>query len=131
MEAKRTPKVILPFIFYHGEKKNWTIPGSFLDQFDVPPDFKPFMLDYRYMFFNTADHDFNSEENRDLKENIFLFTSLVLMKNAFNDNMEVVDEILKFWVKMGIVDTDELVMIGLTYIAEIRDISLKQFKNKI
>ncbi|MCP5050396.1 MAG: Rpn family recombination-promoting nuclease/putative transposase [bacterium] len=127
IEAKKQLKVIIPFIFYHGRKK-WNIPSSFLGQFDVHNDLKEFMMDYRYIFFNTGDHDFNTGENRDLKENVFLFTSLMLMKNAFNNNMDVVDEIIKFWGEKGIADTDKLIMISLTYISEIRDIPLERLK---
>ncbi|MCP5052520.1 MAG: hypothetical protein GY940_35455 [bacterium] len=125
IEAKQRLKVIIPFIFYHGEKK-WNIPRSFADQFDVSNDLKAFMVDYKYMFFNTGDHDFFAEENRGLKKNVFLFTTMVLLQNAYNENMKVVEEIMRFWREKGLIHNNDIIMVYLMYICETRDVPLKK-----
>jgi hypothetical protein len=61
----------------------WKVPRSFAEQFDVDDEVKPFLLDYRYVLFDTNPWDFRDDSNKELKENVFLFTSMVLMKAAY------------------------------------------------
>jgi len=118
---------IIPMIFYHGKKK-WNLPLNFVDQFNVDPAVKEYLLNFNYVLFNTDEWDFFAEENSGLKENVFLLTALTLMKNAFNDDRTVVDEILKFWHRKGFTNNREIIITCLTYMLEIRDISLEELQ---
>jgi predicted transposase/invertase (TIGR01784 family) len=53
----KPPRVIIPVVFYHGADQ-WKIPMSFADQFDVDDELKRFLLDYRYVLFDTNNWDF-------------------------------------------------------------------------
>jgi len=127
VDQKKPLRVIIPLIFYHGEK-NWKVPRSFVDNFSVSDTLKKFLLNFSYVFFDTKDWDFMAVANQELKNNVFLLTALVLMKNASNDNMEIVQEILKFWHEKGFTTEKEKITAFLVYISEIRDIKLDTLK---
>jgi predicted transposase/invertase (TIGR01784 family) len=117
--------VIIPLVFYHG-KDPWNVPRSFVDQFDVSDEIKEYLLNYRYILFDTKDWDFLAEENRELRDNVFLFTSLLLMKSAYNEDMEAVKAIFKLWHEKEFISNKEKVIFFLIYVAYIRDIPLEQ-----
>ena len=78
INTNKPPRIILPIIFYHGKEK-WRVPGSFVEQFDVDEEVKRFLLDFRYILFDTNPWDFRDESNQELRDNAFLFTALVLI----------------------------------------------------
>jgi predicted transposase/invertase (TIGR01784 family) len=102
-----------------------------VDQFNVSDEIKKFLLNYRYILFDTKDWDFLAEENRELKDNVFLLTSLVLMKSAYNEDMETVKAIFKLWHEKGFVTDKDKVIFFLIYVAYIRDIPLEQLKKTL
>ena len=124
-DQKKPLRVIIPLVFYHG-KDPWNVPRSFVDQFDVSDEIKEYLLNYRYILFDTKDWDFLAEENRELRDNVFLFTSLLLMKSAYNEDMEAVKAIFKLWHEKGFISNKEKVIFFLIYISYIRDIPLEQ-----
>ncbi|MCP5108632.1 MAG: Rpn family recombination-promoting nuclease/putative transposase [bacterium] len=126
----KPPRVIIPVVFYHGAAA-WKVPRSFADQFDVDDEVKRFLLDYRYVLFDTNDWDFSDESNSKLKENVFLFSSMVLMKAAFKNDMETVREILKFWHEKGFTGNKEILMFFLVYIAKTQEINLDKFNEML
>ena len=73
IDEKRPLRIIIPIVFYHGER-DWKIPQSFVDQFDVEDEVKEFLLDYRYFLFDAKLWDFRAEKNKELKDNVFLLT---------------------------------------------------------
>jgi hypothetical protein len=73
IDEKRPLRIIIPIVFYHGER-DWKIPQSFVDQFDVEDEVKEFLLDYRYFLFDAKSWDFRTEKNKELKDNVFLLT---------------------------------------------------------
>ena len=85
----KPPRMIIPVVFYHGADE-WKIPRSFADQFDVDNDVKQYLLDYRYVLFDTSPWDFRDKSNNELKKNVFLFTSMVLMKAAYKHDTEAI-----------------------------------------
>ncbi len=125
VDQKKPLRVIIPLVFYHG-KDPWNVPLSFVDQFDVSDEIKKYLLNYRYILFDTKDWDFLAEENRELKDNVFLLTSLLLMKSAYNDDMETVKAIFKLWHEKGFISDKEKVIFFLIYIAYIREIPMEQ-----
>jgi hypothetical protein len=56
----KLPRIIIPVVFYHGADQ-WKVPLSFADQFDVEDELKPFLLDYRYVLFDTNTWDFRDD----------------------------------------------------------------------
>jgi predicted transposase/invertase (TIGR01784 family) len=126
----KPPRVIIPVVFYHGVDE-WKIPRSFAEQFDVDDDVKQFLLDYRYILFDTNNWDFRDESNKELKENVFLFTSMVFMKAAYKDDLEAILEIFKFWYDRGFLENMDLVLFCLEYVSQTHEISRDQLKNML
>ena len=126
----KPPRVIIPVVFYHGADQ-WKIPLSFAEQFDVDDEVKRFLLDYRYVLFDTNPWDFRDESNKELKENVFLFTSMVLMKAAYKNDTEAILEIFKFWYDRGFIENMDLVIFFLGYVSQTHDISRDQLKKML
>ena len=114
-------RLIIPVVFYHGESK-WTIPLSFLDQFDVDEEVKKYLLDFRYILFDTSEIDLWAEKNRDLKENLYFFTSMVMMKQTFNENLEEIKRMFRLWVEKEFHRNPEVMQFVLTYLAQTANI---------
>ena len=130
VDQKKPLRVIIPLIFYHGKKK-WNVPRSFVDQFNVDDEIKKFLLNYRYILFDTRDWNFLDEANAELKNNVFLLTALVLMKSAFNDDLETIEAIFNLWYEKGFIEEKNKVLSFLMYITEIRDIPLDKLQEKL
>ncbi len=130
INAKRELRVIIPVVFYHGQKE-WTVPRSFLEIFDIDRDIKEFMLDYSYIFFNTGDWDFHAKNNEKLKKNVFVFTAMALMKYAYSKNREAMMEIFRFWKESGFVDDIENTIYFLIYISQTQDIGLEKLEKML
>jgi len=126
----KPPRVIIPVVFYHGADQ-WKVPLSFADQFDVDDDVKRFLLDYHYVLFDTNSWDFRDENNKELKKNVFLFTSMVLMKAAYKDDIETILEIFKFWYDRGFIENMDLVIFFLEYVSQTHEISRDQLKKML
>ena len=124
------PRIIIPVVFYHGADK-WKIPLSFAEQFDVDDELKRFLLDYRYILFDTNPWDFRDDSNKDLKKNVFLFTSMVLMKAAYKQDTEAILEIFRFWYDRGFLDNIDVVLYFLEYVSKTQDISRDQLKKML
>ena len=125
---KKPPRLIIPVVFYHGADQ-WKIPRSFADQFDVDDDVKQFLLDYRYVLFDTNSWDFRDESNTVLKKNVFLFTAMVLMKAAYKNDTEAIREIFNFWHERGFVDNEDIALFFLAYISHTHEINPDKLKN--
>jgi predicted transposase YdaD len=126
----KPPRVIIPVVFYHGADE-WKIPRSFADQFDVDDEVKPFLLDYRYVLFDTNPWDFRDESNNELKKNVFLFTAMVLMKAAYKNDTEAILEIFKFWYDRGFIENMDIVIFFLDYVSKTHDISRDKLKKML
>ena len=121
LNENRPLRPIIPVVFYHGQEK-WQVPFSFADQFRVDKEIKPFLLDFRYILFDTNPWDFRDENNRELRENVFLFTALVLMKAAFKNDTAAVREIFHFWYERGLIENKQMVLFFLAYIFHTQEI---------
>jgi hypothetical protein len=130
IDQNRPLRVIIPLIFYHGKEK-WKVPRSFVEQFNVNDEIKEFLLNYRYVLFDTEDWNFLDEANQELKNNVFLLTALVLMKSAFNEDMETIKAIFRLWHEKGFTKDKEKVMYFLLYVSYIRDMSLEELKKTL
>jgi predicted transposase/invertase (TIGR01784 family) len=129
-DQKRPLRIIIPIVFYHGERE-WKIPQSFVDQFDVDDEVKEFLLDYRYFLFDAKPWDFRAERNKDLRDNVFLLTALALMKYAYTEEAEGIEEIFRFWREKGFTEDIEDIVFFLIYISETKNISQDQLKKML
>ena len=114
-------RVILPFVFYHGKGK-WRIKREFADMFEVPSGVKNYVLNYRYMLFDTNDWDLKDIDNKELRKNIILLSMLILMKSGKRGDVESIESVFDLWRDMGFVGKDEYISVFLTYIMETKDI---------
>jgi predicted transposase/invertase (TIGR01784 family) len=130
INENRPLRPIIPVVFYHGKEK-WQVPDSFVDQFRVDKEIKQFMLDFRYILFDTNPWDFRDESNLELKDNVFLFTALVLMKAAFKNDPEAVSEIFHFWYDKGLIENKKMVLFFLTYIFHTQEIDRVKLKKML
>ena len=125
--AGEDPRLIIPVVFYHGAKK-WKVPQAFADQFDVDDEIKPYLLNYSYILFDTNPWDFRAESNKELKNNVFLFTALVLLKAAYTNDMEAILEIFRFWHERGFTENKDIVLFFIRYISQTQEIKQAQLK---
>ena len=87
---------IIPFIFYHGKKAS-KLHSNFSDYFSVSKELKKYLLDFNMTIFDTS-----KNSNEDIKNNInnmFLLSSLLMMKNIFN-SVEDIKPILRDIVEL-------------------------------
>ena len=123
-------RVILPYVFYHGRGK-WKIKKEFNDIFDVPEDIKKYILNYRYMLFDTNELELDNIEDKELRNNIILLSMLILMKSGRKRDIESIERVIDLWRRMGVVGKEEYVSVFLTYIMETRDIKEEELKEII
>ena len=121
------PRLIIPVVFYHGAEE-WKVPRAFADQFDVDDEIKPYLLDYRYILFDTNSWDFRAESNQELKKNVFLFTAMVLMKAACKNDQEAIREIFRFWHQGGFTENKDIILFFMKYISQTQDINRDHLK---
>ena len=131
----RPCRVIIPFVFYHG-KSEWKIPAQFSDQLNVSDALKYYCLNYRYILFDTHRWDFNEEKKTEISRNIEMFTSIMLLKSAFEKNMNFFSKVIDFLLENDFIDIDRLnsnshLIIVLEYISQTRDISLEDLSDII
>jgi predicted transposase/invertase (TIGR01784 family) len=124
----KPPRLIIPVVFYHGAEE-WKVPRSFAEQFDVDDEVKRYLLDYRYILFDTNPWDFSAESNKEFKNNVFLFTAMVLMKAAYKKDIEAILEIFRFWRERGFTENKDIVLFFMKYISYTQDIDRDHLKD--
>ncbi len=58
-------------------------------------------------------------------------TALVLMKSAYNEDMETIEAIFRLWHEKGLTEEKNKIQFFLTYITEIRDMPLDKLQEKL
>ena len=127
---KKPLRIIIPIVFYHGKQK-WKVPKAFVDQFDVDDEVKQFLLNYRYVLFDTNDWNLADESNKELRENVFLFSALALMKASFKNDPDTILEILKFWHEKGFTKDRQNLLFFLVYISHTHNISMARLEKML
>ena len=120
MAEKKPLRIIVPLVFYHGKRK-WDIPLQFIEQFKVKDDLKKYLLNFQYILFDTNMQNF--ENNPILKNNVFLLTSLILLKSVFKKDFASIIKIFEFWEDRGFLENKEALLFFSTYIFETKDIT--------
>jgi predicted transposase/invertase (TIGR01784 family) len=127
---KKPLRIIIPVVFYHGSQK-WKVPEAFVDQFDVDDDIKKHLLNYRYILFDTNKWDLGDESNKELRENVFLFSAIALMKASFKNDWETILEIFKFWHEKVFTKEREKILFFLVYISQTHKISINRLEKML
>ena len=132
IDEGRPCRVIIPFVFYHG-KSEWKIPAEFSDQLNVGNALKYYCLNYRYILFDTHRWDFDEEKKTAISSNIEMFTSIMLLKSAFEKNMNFFTKVVDFLRDNDFIDIDRLhdnshLIILLEYISQTRDMSTEELR---
>ena len=125
MDNKHDLRIIIPLVFYHGRKK-WDIPLCFKDNFECSESLKEYLLDYRYILFDTnafeIGNEIGNESDKRFIENVNLLTGIVLMKNVYYNNYSNLRYIFNLWAKTGFIKERELIVFFTRYIVETEDI---------
>ncbi|MEM7531758.1 MAG: Rpn family recombination-promoting nuclease/putative transposase [Chloroflexota bacterium] len=84
-ENRRKPRVVVPIVFYHGQK-DWNIDKDFADIFKhVHPDLHKFIPKFDYVFINTS--KYTDEQINQLVSLGSLQTALLLLKYIHNKGL--------------------------------------------
>jgi predicted transposase YdaD len=93
----------------------------------VDEELKRFLLDFRFILFDTNPWDFRDESNKELRDNVMLFTALVLMKAALTNDKQAILEIFHFWHEKGFIEENkEMVLFFMGYIFHTHKIKMVQ-----
>ena len=115
------PRLIIPIVFYHGKTK-WKMSQSFNDQFEVNKEVKKFLLNYKYILFDTNSWDLEDKRNEKLRDNVNLIAYLFLLKSTFERGLNSIKELIDFWHRKGLTGDTDLLLSSLNYIVSIKDI---------
>ena len=120
---KKTLTPIIPFIFYHGERKS-ALHNNFRDYFNVADDLKKYLLSFEMVIFDT-----DKVTNNEIRENInnlFVVSAILMMKNIFND-VNQIKPILKDIIELS----DDRKIIFFEYFVTKKQMTEKTFNKLI
>ena len=105
MREGRKLRVIVPFVFYHGRSR-WKLSRDFRDVFEVDDDMKEYLMNYRYVLFDTNDDDMFKRVSEKIRNNIILLGEMLLMKDIYRFNKKILEKVLD--VLMRVESEEEL-----------------------
>ncbi len=117
-------RVIIPVVFYHG-KRRWKIPRNFASQFPVSKELRRFLLNFRYILFDTNELEWEDVANQAVRQNITMLAAVWLMKAAAHKNFEAIPPILELLHRLGLLQDREFLTFSMIYIAETQDIGVE------
>jgi hypothetical protein len=124
---KKPMRIIIPVVFYHGEV-SWQIPTQFIEQFPIVDEWKPFLLNFSYILFDTNAWDWQADSSRPLKENVYLLSAMLLMKAAFRKDLDLIRQVFQLWHQMGFIHEKERVIFLLIYVTATQDVPASQLE---
>ena len=118
---------IIPFVFYHG-RREWKIPTTFSDLYCCGDDLKEHLLSFSYTLFDTTHWKLDSEERKQLNEELILHILLfhAAFKNSRESLISIFNELSKF---MGKTNDKELLMYLVTYVSQSRNLDFEEIKS--
>jgi len=95
---------------------------------------KEYCLNYRYILFDTHRWNFDEEVKTKISENIEMFTSIMMLKSAFEKNIDFLIKIIDFLSQNDFIDINRPaesshLIILLEYISQTKDISFDELNN--
>ena len=140
IKDKNKPRIIIPFIFYHGKRK-WKL-KKLSDILTGVEELKEWMIDIPYLLFDTAKWD-PEKSPKDFGDEMRLRISLEMMKRAFymnkantiylislvNDSRfkddDVIEHILRYFFEISGLEKEEFMSIIRNDINVDRDVEVK------
>ena len=116
------PRIIIPFVFYHG-KKEWKI-RKLSELFTTEKSIQKWMIDVPYLIFDTG------KSTADFSEAIKLKISVEMLKKAFIKNRAEIIEILELISNSGILEKEDF-SVELIYLFETSDLDKEEFMDII
>jgi len=89
-------RVIIPLVFYHGAAK-WDVSLNFSDMIKAPEALKCYVPQFVYSLYDTVGFGLSNEQGQAIKNNLILLSSLLLLKNAMIDNVELHRIYFRLW----------------------------------
>jgi predicted transposase/invertase (TIGR01784 family) len=83
MRKGKPLRPIIPIILYHG-KHQWNLPENFADYFEIPSEFREYILQFKYVLIDLSRYD-NKEFLEKLEKNVRLYSALYALKNIFEE----------------------------------------------
>ena len=120
---KKSLTPIIPFIFYHGERKSGLL-NNFKDYFNVTDDLKKYLLSFEMIIFDT-DKVTNDEIKNNIN-NLFVVSAILMMKNIFSD-INQIKPILKDIIELS----DDRKIIFFEYFATKKKMTEESFNELI
>ena len=119
--------MIIQLVFYHGKRK-WRLRREFRSVFGVKEGLRKYLLNYEYILFDTNEWDMGDERNKVIRDNVFLMSALLLMKSAYDNDVESIERVFELWREMGIIGKEDIIYISfiLLYIMQTKDIKYEE-----
>ena len=116
------PRIIIPFIFYHGKKK-WEM-KKLSEMLTDNPSIQKWLIDIPYLLFDTG------KNVADFSEAVRLKVSIEMFRKAFMKNRETFRELLKLIYESGILELDSH-PVEYIYLLEINDLATEEIMDII
>ncbi|MFO7735576.1 MAG: Rpn family recombination-promoting nuclease/putative transposase [bacterium] len=128
LHEKKKPRIIIPYIFYHG-KKRWKI-KKFRDIFSNDPEINKRMIDLPFELFDTSRWD-PEKSPEDFARDIKLKISIEIMKKSFKMNAQTMKEILLTLSKLGFFENFDKNSYMVLYLIGSSNVAKEEFVNII
>ncbi|MFO7736194.1 MAG: Rpn family recombination-promoting nuclease/putative transposase [bacterium] len=127
IKRKKKPRIIIPFIFYHGERK-WKL-KKLRDLLTDNDEIKKWMIDIPYLLFDTAQWD-SDKSPKDFGDEMKLRISIEMMKRAYHMDRANLIFIFKLICESGLFN-QEFIDYILIYLLEISGLEMEEFMSII
>ena len=126
--AKRNFRIIIPVVFYHGKGK-WNLDRKFSDFINVSQEFKPYVLSFEHLLFDTA--DFKLSKGNNFGRNAYLMSAISLMKEMHGMDSEKMATLFKYISESGLIKKNDILFVLIEYLAKSNDVEEKEVVNII
>ena len=126
--AKRDFRIIIPVVFYHG-KGRWNLDRKFSDFIHVSEEFRPYVLSFEYLLFDTKDFKLSQADN--FGRNAYLMSAISLMKEMKNMDSEKMASLFKYMSESGLIKRNDILFVLIEYLAKSNDVEEKEVVNII
>ena len=126
--AKRDFRIIIPVVFYHGKGK-WNLDRKFSDFINVSEEFRPYVLSFEYLLFDTA--DFKLSKGSNFGRNAYLMSAVSLMKEMHGMDSEKMVSLFKYMSESGLIKKNDILFVLIEYLAKSNDVEEKEVVNII
>ncbi|HDT11595.1 MAG TPA: hypothetical protein ENN58_02530 [bacterium] len=127
IKGKKKPRIIIPFIFYHGKRK-WKL-TKLSELLTDNRELKDWMIDIPYLLFDTAQWD-SKKSPKDFGDEARLHISIEMMKRAFSMDKANMIYIFSLFNNSELID-DDIIEHIVRYFFEISGLEKEEFMSII